>query len=138
MRRRSLSVVEECYRGSQVRVFRLRRQAILQALEEAAHRLLAERPEVLEVRMFGSLAKGNAGPGSDADILLVLSESNKPFVDRIPEYARFMTAIGIACDIFPYTRAEFAQLRAEGNHFAETICSESRVLASREASGALL
>lgn len=133
-----MSAVEECYRGSQVRVFRLRRQAILPALEQAAHRLLAARPEVVEVRVFGSLVKGHAGPGSDADILLVLSESEKPFLDRIPDYARFLTGIGIACDIFPYTRAEFAHLRGEGNHFAETIWRESHVLATRVVSDALL
>src|SRR5688572_14403027 len=85
MRRRSLSAVEEYYRGRQVRVFRLKREAILPELENRARRLLAERPEVLEVRLFGSLIKGNAGPGSDADILIVLSESEKSFLDRIAD-----------------------------------------------------
>jgi hypothetical protein len=55
MPRRSLSAVEECYRDRQVRVFRLERDTILRELESRARRLLAERPEVLEVRLFGSL-----------------------------------------------------------------------------------
>jgi predicted nucleotidyltransferase len=114
-----------------VRVFRLKREAILPALENRALRLLAERPEVLEVRLFGSLIKGNAGPGSDADILIVLSESAKPFLDRIPDYARFLTGIGVGCDIFPYTRAELASLLDEQSHFAAGALRESRVLAVR-------
>lgn len=126
-----MSAVEECYRGSQVRVFRLKREAILPALENRAQRLLAERPEVLEIRLFGSLVKGNAGPGSDADILIVLSESEKPFLDRIPDYARFLAGIGVGCDVFPYTQAELARLRGEESHFAEAVLRESRVLAVR-------
>ena len=131
MRRRSLSAVEECYRGSQVRVFRLNRETVLSALAARARQLLEERPEVREIRVFGSLVKGTAGPGSDADILIALTDSDKPFLDRIPDYARFLAGIGIACDIFPYTRAELARLRRERNAFAATAWRESRILASR-------
>jgi uncharacterized protein len=129
-----LSAVEECYRGRQVRVFRLNRDAILAALETRARLLLHERPEILEVRLFGSLVKGNAGPGSDADILLVLQDTPNAFADRIPDYARYLAGTGVSCDVFPYTRAELTRLRGEGNRFAEAVWHESRLLASRAAS----
>jgi hypothetical protein len=72
MRRQSLSAVEECYRGSAVRVFRLRRDTLLADLEKRSRRLLDDRPEVVEIRLFGSLVTGQAGPGSDADIRRML------------------------------------------------------------------
>jgi len=46
-------------------VFRLNRQAVVAALEEWARLLVHDRPDVVEVRLFGSLAAGNAAPGSD-------------------------------------------------------------------------
>lgn len=128
-----MSVVEECYRGSQVRVFRLNREAAIAALRDGARVLLAERPEVLEVRLFGSLRKGQAGPGSDADVLIILEGSAKSFIDRIPDYARYLSVSGLGCDVFPYTQAELARLRRERNAFAETAWSEGELLASRGA-----
>ncbi len=131
MRKQSLSAVEECYRGKHVRVFRLRRDALLAALEKRARSLLDERPEVLQLRLFGSLVTGRAGPGSDADVLIVLSESEKPFLDRIPDYARFLAGIGVGCDLFPYTQAELADLRRQRSRFIDDAWRDSRVLASR-------
>lgn len=125
--------VEERYRGRQVRVFRLNRDAILTALEAAARHLVAVRPEVREIRLFGSMVTGRAGPGSDADILIVLTESRVPFLDRIPEYARLLEGAGIGSDIFPYTEAELARLHREGSHFVNTAWRQSRLLAARVA-----
>jgi len=126
-----LSAVEECYRGRQVRVFRLRRDTLLADLETRARRLLDERSEVLEIKLFGSLVTGHAGPGSDADILIVLSESEKPFLDRIPDYARFLAGVGVGCDLFPYTLAELAGLRHMQTRFIDNAWRDGRVLATR-------
>lgn len=131
MRRPCLSAVEECYRGSGVRVFRLNVGAVVAALHDRARRLIAERPEVLEVRLFGSLTAGTAGPGSDADILVVLQSAADSFVVRVADYARYFTAVGIGCDVFPYTASEIASLRRDGNGFAETAWRQSQVLAAR-------
>ena len=126
-----MRAVEECYRGKQVRVFRLRRDEVLAALERLARHLLESRPEVLEVRLFGSLATGNAGPGSDADILIVLRDATSAFLERIPLYASYLTGAGVSCDVFPYTRGELARLRREGHRFAEAARRGSRLLAAR-------
>lgn len=125
-----MSVVEECYRGRQVRVFRLKRDALLADLEKRARRLLDQRPEVLEIKLFGSLVTGQAGPGSDADILIVLSESEKPFIDRMPDYARFFSGIGVCCDVFPYTLAELAALRQQQSAFIDQAWRDGRILAT--------
>jgi predicted nucleotidyltransferase len=130
-----LSGVAESYRGRHVRVFRLDREAVVGALVGAAQRLVAARPEVLEVRLFGSLARGDAVPGSDADLLIVLEASDTPFLDRVAEYLCFFTGVGIGCDVLPYTRVELARLRRERAAFAERLWAESRMLATRAPGG---
>ncbi|MCH1927610.1 nucleotidyltransferase domain-containing protein, partial [Shewanella sp. C31] len=59
------SFVQKRSYGS-VRVFWLDREGLLRALEGKAAQLLAAFPEVLAVVLFGSLARGEATPRSDA------------------------------------------------------------------------
>ena len=95
---------KKCY-GS-VTVFWLDRDEALRRLRKAARRLLEERPEVLEVFLFGSLAEERAVPGSDADILVVLGHSERPFFDRSQEFLPFFDEIGLPVDLFCYTQEE--------------------------------
>ena len=131
MRKPSSPAVEECYRGKQTRVFRLNRQAVVAALEEWARLLVHDRPDVVEVRLFGSLAAGNAAPGSDADLIIVVKDAAEAFPDRGAAFARFFSGIGVACDVFAYTEAELARLRAEDNAFIAAAWSRGVPLARR-------
>jgi predicted nucleotidyltransferase len=94
-----------------VTFFRLDRQRIERALR-AYVQALAGDPEVLAVVLFGSLARGEATAMSDADVLLILARSSKPFHARIPDYLR--GGIGISMDVFPYTLAEAQRMLGEG------------------------
>ncbi len=131
MRRPSLRSVEECYRGSQVRVFRLDRGGVIARLAEGARRMVAERPEVVEVRLFGSLARGEARPGSDADLLIVLLETTVPFLDRSPPLHSYLSEAGVGCDILAYTQTELERLRSEGNALVRAVDAEGILLARR-------
>jgi len=128
MRRRSLRSVVECYRGRDVRIFRLDRDAVVARLRARAERLLAEEPNVLVVHLFGSLARGDAHPGSDADLLVVVRDGEGPFRDRIPTIARHFTGVGIGCDVLVYTEGECARLAGP---FARAVLDEGIVLAAR-------
>lgn len=128
MRRPCLRAVEECYRGDRVRVFRLNRAAIIEEIASRARRLRAERPEVADVRLFGSLARGTAAPGSDADLLLVVSSSPVPFHQRFTEYARYFAGLGIGYDMFVYTQEELARLAATGDPFLRKALADSMPL----------
>lgn len=77
-------------------------------------RELARRhPEIKRVLLFGSLAKGNAVPGSDADLLIVLAGSDQPFLERLAVYRPLAGSLGV--DVFPYTEAELERMLAENN-----------------------
>ncbi|HXF71173.1 MAG TPA: nucleotidyltransferase domain-containing protein [Actinomycetota bacterium] len=90
-----------------MRVFWLDSPEALHRLRAAAERLLAERPEVRSVVLFGSLAEGHAVPGSDADVLLLLDRSERPrWFDRPLDYRRAFEGVGMPVELFCYTREE--------------------------------
>jgi hypothetical protein len=86
---------------------------VRRAVDEYAARLFADHLEVEEVVVFGSFAKGNYAPGSDVDILIVLSDSDRPFRDRVPGLLPGPFPVGL--DLFPYTRAEIASRLSPGS-----------------------
>jgi len=73
---------------------------------------LAEDPLVLAVVLFGSLARGEATAMSDADLLILLRDSPRPFHERAPDFLR--SGVGIGLDLFPYTLSEATQALHEG------------------------
>lgn len=84
----------------------------------------------MEVSLFGSLAKGNYTGRSDADILIVLKEDSRRFIDRIPPYLAAFLYADVPVDVFPYTEEELKQLRKE-NSFVERILDEKIILINR-------
>ncbi|MDR7417118.1 MAG: nucleotidyltransferase domain-containing protein [Armatimonadota bacterium] len=93
-----------------VRVYWLNREEAWRRLEEAARRVVEERPEVKAVVLFGSLAEGRAVPGSDADLLLLLRSSDRPWMERPSEYLPYFEGIGLPLDLFCYTEEEVEQV----------------------------
>ncbi len=109
------------------------REGVRQALEEYVRAVAARHPEVEEVILFGSAARGRPVPGSDVDLLLILSRSDRRFMDRIPVFlpGRFPVAV----DVFPYTREEVARMTAEGNVLIRGALREGVTLFRRQDDG---
>lgn len=130
MPRQSLRSVEECYRGANVRVFRLDRGGVIERLRERARKLVAADQAVLEVRLFGSLARGEGSPGSDADLFVLLDDSvPTAFLERIPPLLRHFAGTGIGCEIIAYTRAEYEAAARRGDRFVRELERDAVVLA---------
>ena len=89
---------------SSVRIISTNKKVILKAVKEYAADL-KKRPEVEEVYLCGSWAKGNYSPYSDVDILIVINkeDGNMPH-ERVLFYLpdRFPTSL----DLFIYTKDE--------------------------------
>lgn len=109
--------------SASVKIFWLDSRKTIEELTAAVRQMNAERPEIEEVWLFGSLARGEATPGSDADLLVILSSSAEHFLDRIPRY--LLTGLSLGVDVFPYTRAEFERTLAQGNLFLKQIIREA-------------
>ncbi len=127
--------VEECYRGREVRVFRLDREATVSRLRARAQALLDARPDVIEVRLFGSLARDQARPGSDADLFVVVRDGAARPLERSVDMARYFSGVGIGCDVIVYTESEYRLLSGRGSRFASAVGEEGITLARRMAGG---
>jgi len=115
---------------SSVRVRYLDKPAVLGALRDLAEKLGAERPEVLEVRLFGSLARGERNPFADADLLVVLESSDVPYRNRLPLYKP--SGSPVPMDLTICTRVELERELAEGNRFLRRVLDESVTLYRRQ------
>jgi len=88
------------------------------------------------VVLFGSLARGDAVPGSDVDLLIVLAADERRFMDRVSDFLPDAFPIGV--DVIPWTLAELEDRVAEGDRFAMAILREGRILLDREGAVARL
>ena len=85
------------------------REQIQQAVADYAAQLRQSHPEVRRVIWFGSWVSGLPAPGSDVDLCLILSSSDKPVRERISDYLPLGFPVGV--DLFAYTQAEFERLQ---------------------------
>lgn len=108
--------------SNSVRVFFLDREGAIHEVRKAMEARKSLCPEIDRVVLFGSLARGNAGPGSDADLLVVVSHTDLPFLDRFVRYAP--AGVGIGVDVFAYTQSELQKMLQEENPFIARALSE--------------
>lgn len=73
------------------------------------------RPEVRRIVLFGSFARGDGGPSSDVDLLIVISKSTLSFLDGIASYMPSHFPVGVG--VFPYTEEELQQMLDQKNFF---------------------
>lgn len=114
---------------SSVSVRYLDRARTLAALEAAAARIGTAHPEVYQVRLFGSLARGERNPYADADLLVILDRSELAVRDRRPRYRP--SGVPVPVDLLVCTREELDRELAAGNPFIRRIVAESLVLFRR-------
>lgn len=112
--------------STSVKVFWLDRSRLMERLNRVARTLGDRHPEIESIYLFGSLARGDAVPGSDADLLIVVSHGVEPFRDRPVRYDT--TGVGVGVDVLVYTREELDTLRETGNEFARRALLEGILL----------
>jgi predicted nucleotidyltransferase len=100
MQKSSLSFAEKLYRDKKL---------LFKELKALAQELKKAHPEIKEVFVFGSIARGDYGVNSDVDLLLVLENSDKNrYFDRIPDYLDFEFPLEV--EIFPFTEEELKKI----------------------------
>ena len=102
--------------SASVKVFSLDRDKAVEAVRTAMQAVKQRCPEIDRVILFGSLARGNAVPGSDADVLVVLHHTDSPYHERFVRYMPHGVAMDV--DVFAYTHSELEEMRRSGNRFA--------------------
>lgn len=95
----------------------------------AVDRLLTRHPGIREVWLFGSLARGDATPRSDVDLLVVVDRDERRPLDRIPDVLRLLTGLDRPADVLVLTAAEWAE--REGSPFHREVTSRGLRLAAQ-------
>ena len=102
------SVIQRKSYGS-VKVFWLDKELLKKRIQKAARRVMSNNSSVEKVILFGSLAVDRATAFSDADILIIVKDSTKRFIDRPNDFSEYFQNMGVEVDLFVYTRKEIEQ-----------------------------
>jgi len=96
-------------------------------LREIVDRLAtALRPE--RIYLFGSRARGDAGPESDYDLLVVVRESDRAPHRRDILAFRALCGVGAPKDVVVYTREEFESRSRAASSLPATVLREGRLV----------
>ena len=75
-------------------------------LAEIVRRLVALY-QPLRVYLFGSAARGESGPDSDYDLMVVVPDDTPPVLRDSGRAYKAIWRLGAACDVLVWTRDEF-------------------------------
>ncbi len=96
-------------------------------LGRAVERLVAAlAPD--RIYLFGSRARGDAGPDADYDFMVVVGESADPALTRARTGYRALLGLGIAKDVLVWTREEFDSMLHLKASLPATVVREGRLL----------
>jgi predicted nucleotidyltransferase len=82
--------------------------------------------------LFGSRARGEAGTGSDFDILIVAPSELSPWTRTVPVY-RLLSGIPASVDLVWWTPEEVEEWRGVDSHFINRALREGKVLYEKRA-----
>jgi len=87
------------------------RDSVLRSLSHWAEKIAKKGPAVLRVGYFGSYARGEAGVGSDLDVIVIVEDSEKPFEQRASDFDT--QDLPVPTDVLVYTQKEWDDLTGE-------------------------
>lgn len=103
------------------------REMVRRAAAEWARREAPRHPGLVRLGYFGSYARGDAGVGSDLDLVAVVERSDAAFERRA--LAWDLADLPVPAEILVYTREEWERMQREGGRFARVLEQETRWLA---------
>ena len=85
-----------------------------------------QNPDLLAVGMFGSYGRGDAGVGSDLDLVLILEACELPIWERLRRWDT--GSLPLACDLLVYSREEWRSLPQWNPRLATALGHDTRWL----------
>ena len=105
-------------------------QTDLELIDEIVRRIV-QVTDPLKVILFGSRARGDAGPDSDFD-LLVIKQSSEPRYRRAAPLYTALADLPVEVEVMVYTPEEVLQWQAVEAAFVTTAVREGKVLYETE------
>jgi UTP:GlnB (protein PII) uridylyltransferase len=101
-------------------------EQVLNQVRIWAAQVAASHPGLERVGLFGSYGRGDAGVGSDLDLLLIDAGSSGPQHQRLLAWP--LAELPLSCDALVLTPTEHAELLASGSAMATALQRDSRWL----------
>lgn len=98
------------------------RAEVDRAVRRWAARVAAAHPEGVRVGYCGSYARGDWGPGSDLDIIVIVQRADEPFERRPARWDA--TDLPVPADVLVYTAEEWQAL-ATAARFGQVVLREA-------------
>ena len=83
-----------------------------------------DHPELVALGVFGSYGRGEAGVGSDLDLVAIVRSAARPFIERGRAWP--LERLPVPAEILVYTTAEWTDLEHRGGRFAEALKRDTR------------
>ena len=96
---------------------------VLRQVRDWAERVAADHPGLVQVGVFGSYGRGDAGVGSDLDLLLIDTDAVGPQRQRLLAWP--LAELPLSCDALVLTPAEHRELLASGSAMAIALARDS-------------
>jgi hypothetical protein len=96
---------------------------VQQAARDWAAREAARHPEVQHIGYFGSYARGDAGVGSDLDLVAIVDSTARPFEQQGLDWD--LSGLPVPAEILVYACQEWLQLVSGGRRFARVLAQET-------------
>ncbi|MFM7169359.1 MAG: nucleotidyltransferase domain-containing protein [Cyanobium sp.] len=101
-------------------------ETVLRQTTEWAERVAREHPGLERIGVFGSYGRGNAGVGSDLDLLLIDRDAAGPQHERLLVWP--LEELPLSCDALVLTPQEHRELLAGGSAMGAALARDSRWL----------
>ena len=79
-------------------------------------------PKLRRLGYFGSYARGDAGVGSDFDLIAIVDQAAEPFERRSITWD--LNTLPVPAELIVYTRKEWKRLQKQGGRFARMLSSQ--------------
>ena len=96
-------------------------------LNEIVRRLVdVYHPE--QIYLFGSAARGDAGPDSDYDLMVIVADDAPEHLKRGTAAYEALWGIGVAADVLVWPRSDFNRRLPYKASFPSTVVREGKIL----------
>ena len=98
------------------------RSTVDRAARSWAANEVVKHPELLRLGYFGSYARGDAGVGSDLDLIAIVGQDSEPFERRSLTWD--LNALPVPAELIVYTQEEWERLQQRGQRFVRMLKSQ--------------
>jgi UTP:GlnB (protein PII) uridylyltransferase len=101
-------------------------EVVIQTTNEWAQHQAKAHADLLAIGLFGSYGRGDAGVGSDLDLLILLEHCEKPIWERLQRWDT--GSLLLSCDLLVWSRSEWETLPQWNPRMATTLQKDLRWL----------